>query len=121
METPVNEKRPSIPANNAAENFRVVCLAGSAGGLEAYIDILRSMPVDTGMAFVIAPHRGPENADLLPKILAAVTKMPIVDVEDGTALEPNMVFVIPPRRDMTVNGNVLLLQHSTYPVITSRG
>ena len=50
----------------AANDFRVVCLGGSAGGLQAYMDILRGLPANTGMAFVIAPHRGLENAHLLP-------------------------------------------------------
>ena len=41
----------------SADDFRVVCLGGSVGGLEAYMDILRGLPANTGMAFVIAPHR----------------------------------------------------------------
>ena len=46
----------------AGDDFRVVCLGGSAGGLQAYMDILRRLPANTGMAFVIAPHRAREDA-----------------------------------------------------------
>jgi len=56
----------------AKENFRVVCLGGSADGLEAYTGILRAKPAGTGMAFIIAPHRSLENASLLPQVLARV-------------------------------------------------
>ena len=40
------------------KTFRIVCIGGSAGGLAAYSEILRGLPADTGMAFVIVPHRG---------------------------------------------------------------
>ena len=69
-----------MPASAAADYFRVVCLGGSAGGLQAYMDILRSLPAITGMAFVIAPHRALENAHLLPHLLSTVTKMPVLEV-----------------------------------------
>ena len=85
-------------------NFRVVCLGGSAGGLEAYLGILRPLPADTGMAFIIAPHRGCEQAHLLPDILSAATAMPVAEVTQGMPLEPNRVYVMPPGKDMTVNG-----------------
>jgi two-component system CheB/CheR fusion protein len=87
----------------AAEDFRVVCLGGSAGALEAYKDILRPMSADTGMAFVIAAHRGLELADLLPEILAHVTTMPVIEVEEGMRLEPNCVYLMPPGKDMGMN------------------
>jgi len=49
-----------------ASDFWVVCLAGSAGGLQAYIDILQNLPPNTGMAFVFAPYRSLEQPELLP-------------------------------------------------------
>jgi two-component system CheB/CheR fusion protein len=91
----------------AAEDFRVVCLGGSAGGLEAYTGILRNLPADTGMAFVVAPHRRfrRESADWLTQILARATAMPVVEVEEGMLLEPNRVFVMPPGEDMTLKAD----------------
>jgi two-component system, chemotaxis family, CheB/CheR fusion protein len=99
----------------AGDDFRVVCLGGSAGGLQAYMDILRGLPADTGMAFVIAPHRALENAHLLPQLLTTVTKMPVVEVEQGMRLEPNRVFVMPPRMDLTTAGNVFHLRTTSRP------
>ncbi len=101
--------------STASENFRVVCLGGSAGGLQAYMDILRNLPADTDMAFVIAPHRGLENAHLLPQLLATVTEMPVVEVEEGMRLEPNQVFVMPPRMDLTLTDNVFHLRTISRP------
>lgn len=104
-----------MPAIDTGDDFRVVCLGGSAGGLQAYIDILRNLPADTGMAFVIAPHRAPENADILPDILRRVTTMSVVEVVEGLALEPNRVFVMPPRMDMTTADNVFHLRTTVRP------
>ena len=95
--------------------FRIVCLGGSAGGLKAYIDILGEMPADTGMAFVVAPHRPPENAHLLTQILSGVVKMPVVEVEEGMRIKPDCVFVMPPRVDMTIVDDVFHLRTSARP------
>ena len=86
-----------------AEDFRVVCLGGSAGALEAYKDILRPMSAETGMAFVIVSHRGLELAELLPEILSRATTLPVIEVMQGMRLEPNCVYLTPPGKDMEMN------------------
>jgi two-component system CheB/CheR fusion protein len=97
------------------DDFRVVCLGGSTGGLQAYMDILRDLPADTGMAFVVAPHRALENAHLLPHLLSTVTKMPVMEAKQGMRLEPNQVFVMPPRKDMTLAGHAFHLLTTSRP------
>jgi len=104
-----------METNAEGDDFRVVCLGGSAGGLEAYMDILGSLPADTGMGFVIAPHRALEYAHLLPQLLRRVTGMPVVEVKQGMRLEPNRVFVMPPRVDMSLVGNVFDLRTTSRP------
>jgi two-component system CheB/CheR fusion protein len=96
-------------------NFRVVCLGGSAGGLQAYMDILRGLPADTGMAYVVAAHRALEGAHMLADILSKVTQMPIVEVKEGMRLEPNRVFLMPPHMDMTTTVNVFHLRTTSRP------
>ena len=98
-----------------ADNFRVVCLGGSAGGLEAYVSILHALPADTGMAFVIAPHRALENAGLLPQILERATTMPVLEVKEGMRLEPDRVFVMPPRVELTMADGVFHLRTTARP------
>ena len=56
----------------------MVCLGGSAGGLQGYMDILCGLPADAGMAFVVAPHRAQENAELLPQIGREACRLPSV-------------------------------------------
>ena len=99
----------------AKKDFRVVCLGGSAGGLEAYTGILRHIPANTGMAFVIAPHRMFQDASLLPLILAKVTTMPVREVKEGMLLKPNRVYLMPPQMEMTVNNNRFALQPPRKP------
>jgi two-component system CheB/CheR fusion protein len=117
-QSPPNISPTSLTPNArapAAASFRVVCLGGSAGALTAYTGILRILPADTGMAFVVATHRGFEHAHLLPHILAGSTSMSVVEVEQGMLLEPNRVFVMPPGKDMTVSGDVFGLRTTVKP------
>jgi len=97
------------------EAFKVICLGGSAGGLEPYLDILRCIPPTTGMAFVIAQHRGPSHPEMLPRLLATSTRMPVVDVEQGMRLEPDHVYVMPPRVDMTLENMTFRLRETQWP------
>ena len=103
----------SIP--NVSATFRVVCLGGSAGGLEAYIAILRHVPSHTGMGFVVAPHRGLEHAELLPQLLARATTMPVVEVTEGMKIEADKVFIMPPRQEMTLHGDTFHLASAPAP------
>jgi two-component system, chemotaxis family, CheB/CheR fusion protein len=99
----------------ADENFRVVCLGGSAGALNAYLSILRNAPPDTGMAFVIVPHRSVEMPHLLLEILATVTTMPVLEVKQSMVLKTNHVFLIPPGKHMTIKGDEFDLQTKVKP------
>jgi len=97
------------------EDFRVVCLGGSAGGLQPYLEILHTMPADTGMAFVIAQHRGLDQPEMLVNLLAASTKMLVVQVKQGMLLRPNCVYVMPPRIDMTIENGQFSLRQTQRP------
>jgi two-component system CheB/CheR fusion protein len=99
----------------AEKDFRIVCLGGSAGSLKAYTDILGGLPADTGMAFVIALHRGVEHASLLSEVMTRVTKMPVLEVKEGMPLVPNHVYLMPPHVEMTVKDNALSLQAPRKP------
>ncbi|WP_009631470.1 CheR family methyltransferase [Synechocystis sp. PCC 7509] len=80
--------------------FPIVGIAASAGGLEAFIDLLTYLPVDTGMAFVLIQHLAPDHKSLLTEILAKKTKMPVSEVVDGVMVEPNRVYIIAPNTKM---------------------
>ncbi|MEG4808899.1 CheR family methyltransferase [Microcoleus sp. F8-D3] len=89
--------------------FPIVGIAASAGGLEAFTQLLSHLPSDTGMAFVLIQHLAPDHKSLLSEILARTTQMPVNEVKDGIAVEPNQVYVIPPNTKMVVSNGALKL------------
>ena len=89
--------------------FPIVGIAASAGGLEAFIELLTYLPVDTGMAFVLIQHLAPDHKSLLTEILAKKTKMPVSEVVDGVIVEPNHVYIIAPNTKMILAQGMLRL------------
>jgi two-component system chemotaxis response regulator CheB len=91
-----------------AKDFPVVCIGGSAGGLEAYTRLLKNLPTDMGVALVIVNHLR-TVATLLHKILPHYTKMPVELITEKLDIVPNHVFVIPEKRDLHIlNGEFRL-------------
>jgi len=89
--------------------FPIVGIVASAGGLEAFTQLLSHLPIDTGMGFVLIQHLDPNHKSLLTEILAKTTKMPVSEVHDGIVVEPNQVYIIPPNTKMTLAQGVLQL------------
>jgi len=102
---------PRFKAKNlgiANKGFPVVCVGGSAGGLDAYIRLLQCLPADMGVAIVIVNHLR-RVATLLHEILPRYTEMPVELITEGLVLQPNHVFIIPAQRDLHVlNGEFRL-------------
>ncbi len=90
----------------------VVGIGASAGGLEALEAFFGHMPADTGLAFVVIQHLSPDFKSLMNELLARHTGMPIHRVEDGMAVEPNAIYLIPPRKEMIIASGRLLLTDS---------
>jgi two-component system, chemotaxis family, protein-glutamate methylesterase/glutaminase len=103
------------PASNA-NDFPVVCVGGSAGGLDAYIRLLQNLPADIGVAVVIVNHLR-VTATLLHEILPRYTKMPVELISEGLIIRPNRVFIIPPQRDL----HVLRGEFRLKPISKPRG
>ena len=85
----------------ATKDFPVVCVGGSAGGLDAYIRLLKHLPVDMGVAIIIVNHLRTVDTRL-HEILPRYTEMPVDLISEGLDLQPNRVFIIPPLRDLHV-------------------
>ncbi|MDF5706715.1 MAG: chemotaxis protein CheB [Nostoc sp. S4] len=94
---------------NQKELFPIVAMGASAGGLEAFTRLLSHLPSDTGMAFVLIQHLSPNQKSLLSEILSGITQMAVSEVKDGTVVQPNHVYVIPPNAKMTISEGVLKL------------
>jgi two-component system, chemotaxis family, CheB/CheR fusion protein len=90
-------------------DFPIVGIAASAGGLEAFTQLLSHLPVDTGMAFVLIQHLAPDHQSLLTEILARVSNMLVCEAQNGMTVEPDRVYVIPPNTQMRLVEGVLQL------------
>jgi two-component system, chemotaxis family, protein-glutamate methylesterase/glutaminase len=86
---------------NSTKNFPVVCVGGSAGGLDAYIRLLKNLPVDMGAAIVIVNHLR-KVATFLHEILPKYTEMPVELITEKLEIKPNHVFIIPEKRDLHI-------------------
>ena len=93
----------------------IVGVGASAGGLEAFTQLLAALPVDTGLAFVLVQHLDPRHESILPELLATRTRMPVVQVTEGLRVMPNHVYVIPPNTVMAISAQVLHLSPRLPP------
>ena len=100
----------------AAKQFPVVCVGGSAGGLDAYTRLLRHLPAGMGVAVVIVNHLRTVGTRL-HEILPRYTKMPVALISEGLDLQPNHIFIIPAGRDL----HVLDGQFRLRPISKPRG
>ena len=102
--------------------LHIVGIGASAGGLEALERFFDNVPAATGAAYVVVQHLSPDFKSLMDELLARHTKLPIKLVEDGMAVEPDTVYLIPPKKEMIVSGGRLLLserdrqQELTLPI-----
>jgi two-component system, chemotaxis family, CheB/CheR fusion protein len=88
----------------------VVGIGASAGGLNAYTALLSALPPDTGMSFVVVQHLAADHASFLATLLARVTQMSVIEVQDGPRIEPNTIYVIPPNRSLVIEDGHLGLR-----------
>ncbi len=92
-------------------SYPVVGIGASAVGVEAYVELFRSLPSDTGMTFLVIPHPQPDHKSRLVEIIARVTRMPVAEIRDGITPESDHVYVLPPGSHVRLENGVLRLQH----------
>ncbi len=88
--------------NPLLKNFPIVCVGGSAGGLDAYIRLLKNLPADMGVAIVIVNHIT-KMPTQLHEVLPRFSSMPVELITENLRIEPNRVFIIPANRDLHVD------------------
>jgi two-component system, chemotaxis family, protein-glutamate methylesterase/glutaminase len=106
--------RMPTAARLATKSFPVVCVGGSAGGLDAYIRLLRCLPADMGVAIVIVNHIT-KMPTQLHEILPRYTSMPVDLITDSLSIEPDRVFIIPENRDLHVEEGAFRLKPISKP------
>ena len=98
-------------------NFPVVGIGTSAGGLAALEEFFSGIPVtvDTDIAFVIVQHLAPHHKSILTELVQRFTHMNVFEVEEGTVVKPNSIYIIPPNKNMIFSNGMLQLTTPTLP------
>ena len=96
------------------KHFPIVCVGGSAGGLDTYIRLLKNLPSDMGVAIVIVNHIT-QLPTQLHEILPRYTGMPVKLITDQLSIVPNHVYIIPSNRDLHVDGEDFRLAPVSKP------
>src|SRR3984885_798511 len=108
----VKSRRKAAPEDDAKPSsglFPIVGIGASAGGLEAFSELLRHLPEKTGMAFVLVQHLDPKHGSVLQEILSRTTKIPVTEVTQGVVVQPNHAYVIPANTNLTLKNGMLQL------------
>ncbi|MBX9606196.1 MAG: PAS domain-containing protein [Gammaproteobacteria bacterium] len=113
MSAPTGDGRATQPADEVGPGrespLAVVGIGASAGGLDAYTQLFRHLPADTGMAFVLIQHLDPQHVSHLVELLGSVSATPVHLAADHDRLRPDHVYVIPPDAYLGVEGEELRL------------
>ncbi|HIT51710.1 MAG TPA: PAS domain-containing protein [Candidatus Aveggerthella excrementigallinarum] len=95
----------------------IVGIGASAGGLEALQEFFRSMPSNSGLSFVVIQHLSPDYKSLMADILGKHTDMEVLQVEDDMEVKANTVYLIPPKKNMTLSNGRLLLSNYDHGML----
>lgn len=98
----------------STKNFPIVCIGGSAGGLDAYIQLLQNLPADMGVAIVIVNHIT-QMPTRLHEVLHRFTSMPVRLISEKLVIEPDYVYIIPENRDLHVSRGTFRLKPISKP------
>lgn len=107
-------KHLKVVGDNAGKDFPVVCVGGSAGGLDAYIRLLQHLPANMGVAVVIVNHLRTVSTQL-HNILPQYTGMPVELITEKLDIKPNHVFIIPEKRDLHILNDEFRLKPISKP------
>lgn len=107
-------RRNSPNGHSAADpppknDLSIVAIGASAGGIEAFTELMSDLPADTGMAFVLIQHLDPKHHSLLTELFSKKTSMPVKEVTNGMRVESNHVYIIPPNAVMSISNHSLRL------------
>ena len=103
------DQAPTVASGSGFTGY-VVGIGASAGGLEALEQFFARCPNDLGAAFVVVQHLSPDHKSMMSNLLARHTDMPVQVAEDGTAIAPNEIYLIPPGSILSIEGDRLRLK-----------
>jgi two-component system CheB/CheR fusion protein len=122
-EIPSGTEPDDIPTNDESNNNDssnqsgvvippklIVGLGASAGGLQPLEDFFRTVDPTAGHAYVVVQHLSPDFKSLMSELLGRQTRMNVFRIENGMQIAANSVYLIPPRSDLTIHGNILYIE-----------
>jgi len=96
------------------DNLVIVGIGASAGGLEAIQEFFKAVSINSGLAYVVIQHLSPDYKSLMDELLARITKIRIFKIEDGMLVEPDTIYLIPPRKNLTIYHGKLYLESQNH-------
>lgn len=102
-------EKPAQNAQSISKEPLIIGIGASAGGLEALQQFFDYMPPNSGLSFVVIQHLSPDYKSLMADILSKHTEMSVCQAEDGIGVEADTVYLIPPKKYMSLQGNRLQL------------
>ena len=106
----VENNAQTKPEESSADSPLIIGIGASAGGLEALQQFFQHMPGNSGLSFVVVQHLSPDYKSLMADILSKHTEMPVYQAENNMVVEPDNVYLIPPKKFMTIKGGKLTYQ-----------
>ena len=107
----MKETEEKITAGTQSSSI-VIGIGASAGGLEALQQFFSYMPPNSGLSFVVVQHLSPDYKSLMADILGKHTEMSVYQAENHMAVEPDTVYLIPPKKYMTIKDGRLILSEA---------
>jgi chemotaxis response regulator CheB len=119
MAKKINNKKPELNNEDTAnikpakDEFLIVGLGASAGGIQAFQEFFQHLPPKTGMAYVIILHLSPDHDSKLASVLQTTTKMPVKQVTEKVKVQPDHVYVVPPNQHLTMSDGSIIVSANT--------
>ena len=110
---PQNHKN-TTPLIKSTNEFPVVGIGASAGGLEAFKKFVQAIDADSGMAYVLVQHLDPSHDSMLGPLLQKVSNIPVIEISDDIRVKPNNIYVIPSNKMLEANDGILNLTPRVY-------
>ena len=109
-----NNKKPieQLQEEPAKDEFLIVGIGASAGGIQALQEFFKRVPVDSGIAYVVILHLSPDHDSQLASILQRETKIPVTKVSERVYIKPNHIYVVPPNQHLTIENSFIAISNN---------
>jgi two-component system CheB/CheR fusion protein len=117
----INSKKDKVKVLSS-NLFPVVGIGASAGGLDAFKRLIKAIPEDSGMAYILVQHLDPAHESILADLLQRITKIPVQEITDNLHVVPDHIYIIPSNKLLTASDGVLQLSarlpknHKNLPI-----